>query len=266
MRIVCREHLLPQSADGQYAPVQCNLPGHSEITAYPAFGQRGNNACGDGDARRWAIFGQRILGKVNMQIGGIQEARVDLQFIRSRTDIGKCGYYRFAHDLAELAGHQQVPFSGHGSHFYRQQDAAIFGYSQAHCYTNKRFLIMNLPTVALRAQILVQSAAGDAQLGIWLFEDETRCFATDGSQLSFKVAYACFTRIAGYNILHDRPWNFHLLRRKAMFGQDLWQQVSHADVDFFLERVRGEFDDIHAISQDAGNLVLNIAGADKEYF
>src|SRR5215469_6468900 len=103
-----------------------------------------------------------------MQIGGIQEARIDLQFIRSRTDIGKCGYYRFTHDLAELAGHQQVSLPSHSGHLYRQQDAAIFGYSQAHCYTNLRFLIMNLPTVALWAQVLVQSAVGDTQLCIWL--------------------------------------------------------------------------------------------------
>src|SRR5215472_759235 len=158
-----------------------------------------------------------------MQIGGIQEARIDLQFIRSGTDIGKCGYYRFTHDLAELAGHQQVSLPSHSSHLYRQQDAAIFGYSQAHCYTNQRFLIMDLLTVARGAQVLVQFAAGDAQLCFWLLEDETRCFTTDGSQLSFEVAYPCFTGIADYNILHDGPWNFHLLRRKAMFGQDLWQ-------------------------------------------
>ncbi len=50
-----------------------------------------------------------------------------------------------------------------------------------------------------------------------------------------------------------------------MFGQNFWQQVAQANIDFFLKHIAGKIDDVHSVGQNTRNLVFDVAGTDEEH-
>ena len=110
------QHLFFEATDCQDTPAQGNFTGHGEISAHRTTCQGGNKRGGDSDACRWAIFGQGVFRHMDMQIGVILEARVEVELVGARANIGEGGISRLAHDFTQLAGNQQFAFARHGRH------------------------------------------------------------------------------------------------------------------------------------------------------
>ncbi len=259
------QHLLFETAYGQYAPAQGNFAGHGHIGAHRTPGESGNHGGGNGDTCRRAIFRLRVFRHVNMQVDAISKIRVKPQLFGARANIGERGIHRFLHYIALLAGDEELAFALHGRHLDGEKHPAYFGHGQPHRDANLHFAANGHFAIARLTKILFQAVIGQANMGIGLLDYAPRHFAANGRKLPFQAAYTGFARVARHDLLHDRLRNLQLLLREAVFGQHFGQQVTQPDIHLLLKHVTGKVDDIHAVGQRARDLVFHVACADEEH-
>src|SRR6185312_2489833 len=98
------------------------------------------------------------------------------------------------------------------------------------------------------------------------FQYTARCLATDSRELTLQLAHASLSGISGDNQAHDCLRNLDLIGSQPVFAQDFGQDMAHPNVDFFIQRITGQIDDIHAVEQWTWNLVFNIASTNEKHF
>src|SRR5258706_561095 len=126
---------------------------------------------------------------MNVQVRGVQEIWIDLQFFCTGTDIGECSYGGFTHHIPKLACDDQVTFSYHGGHLYRQQNATHLGNGHAHSHTHLHTWSDRTITVARCTQVLFQAVVSQSQACIGFLDDAPGRLTANGRQLPLEVAH-----------------------------------------------------------------------------
>ena len=103
---VRREQLLLQPADGQHAPAQRDLTGHRQIAPHRTAGEHRGERGRHGDAGARPVLGNRGRRHVDVQVVVLGEVLGDAELLRARAYVGERRGRRLAHDVAQLARHE----------------------------------------------------------------------------------------------------------------------------------------------------------------
>ena len=183
------ECLLLEPTDGQDASAEGYLTRHSNILAHCPAGQRGEDGCRDGDARRGAIFRHGTFGDVDVDILLIEPMFAKPEGFSIGTDIGHRGLHRFTHHFLQLARHVQFAFPRHRRCLNGDDVAADLRPHHAGC--NADFIVFfRLRARPLRgAEVVAQVQRRDLDLNVRrvIRHNLPRDFATDTGNRTFQI-------------------------------------------------------------------------------
>ncbi len=179
-------------------------------------------------------------------------------------DIADPGPCRFFHHIAKLTGQKNLSFSRHDIHFNLKRIASHTGPCQTADNSHLIHFVCHLVNIQLISKILVYITLRNMYGSLLLLKDLFGCLSADIRKLSFELPHACLFCIAPCN-LPDRLFThmklflfqsvpFHLLR----------DQVFHRNMQFFILRIAGHLDDLHAIQQRSWYCLKRIGCRDKE--
>ena len=126
-----RQQFLLDAANRQHPAAQSDLAGHRDVLANRHARQRRSHRSCHRDAGRWAVFGNRSFGNVNVQVALANKVEAHSQAFSARLDASQRRLRGFLHHVAKFAG-QRHPAAAFGQRrFDLQNFAADFGPGQA---------------------------------------------------------------------------------------------------------------------------------------
>lgn len=119
------------SADGEDESAEGDFAGHGDVGAGGAVGEEGGECGVHGDAGGGAVFGDGTGGDVDVDVGFGKEVFGDAEREGVVFEKGESGLGGFFHDVADLAGEQEVAFAGHLGGFDEEDFSADGGVGEA---------------------------------------------------------------------------------------------------------------------------------------
>src|SRR6185436_16160870 len=107
-RAVCGEQLLLDPSDRKNATPERDLSGHRDLATHAPTRQSGDDGRGHRDAGRGAVLRDRSRRNVDMHRVILEEPLRDTELGLVPTHVAERGARRLLHDLADLAGEEEV--------------------------------------------------------------------------------------------------------------------------------------------------------------
>ena len=152
-REVRGEDLALQATDRQDPTTQRDLAGHRHVLVDGNAGEGADHGQGHRDARGRTVLGDAAGRDVDVQRVLLERLALDAQLIGVRADPREAGSRRLAHDLAQLAGEDEVLLARHPGDLDRDDVAADLGHDQARCGAGLVLLLELAVLEARRAEV-----------------------------------------------------------------------------------------------------------------
>src|SRR4051794_24769481 len=267
-----RQRLLLQAADRQHLAGEGDLTGHRDVLADGAPGDQRGQRGGHRDAGARPVLGRRARRHVDVQVvvGEPRAVQAWRHLVGVRLDPGQRRLRRLLHDVAELAGEQQLAAARRRAGLDEQHVAADRRPRQARRHAGRGGPPACLGVHARAAEQLahhvgrhrrlgrLERAVGRLRLG-----DLAGDLAADRPDLALQRAHARLARVVGddaaQRLVADR--DPRLLEAVAL---DLARhEVALGDLQLLVLGVAGELDDLHAVAQRPGHPVEVVGRADE---
>src|SRR5262249_28280417 len=174
---------------------------------------------------------------------------------------------RLLHDLAELAGHHEIPLAGHHLRLDGENLAAIRRPRQAYGDAD----LVNLIALGFAREfrrpeilddVLVRDLDGPRRT---LLRHPPRDLAEDLRDLPLELAQPRLARVLADDRAQRRRAELSEADAQAVLLDLLGNDVAARDVDLLLLGVSSQADDFHAVAQRRGDRIDHVGRADEEH-
>ena len=182
----------------------------------------------------------------------LEDLALDPELVRVGADPRQAGSGRLAHDLAQLAGQDEVLLALHPGDLDGDDVAADLGHDQAGRGAD---LILGLELavlVARRPEVLVELLDVDDRLALAALGHRAGDLAHDVGDLTLEVPDAGLVGVGLDELGHRLVGDLDVLGLEAVVRHLLGDQEPAADLDLLLLGVAGQLDDLHPVAQSAG--------------
>ncbi len=171
---------------------------------------------------------------------------------------------RFLHDLAQLAGQDQITLAFHDGDFDRQQIAADAGHRGARRHPDLVLLFGKPILVARHTQIGLDIVIADRDvLGRRIARQLSGGLAGERTDLAFEIAHprfaGVFTNQSPQRVLGQRQ----LFVRNPMRLHGFRNEIALGDLQFLDLGISRDLDDFHAVAQRWWNRFQHIGGRNE---
>ena len=201
---------------------------------------------------------------MDMDVALVDQAGLDAEGGRLSLDQGERGLDALAHDLAQLAGQDQLAAAGRAGRLDEQYVAAHRRPGEAGGHARHAGAHGDFVLEPHRAQQLLQVGRADPDLGRRALGNLHRDMAQRAADLAFEAAHARLAGIARDDLLQCCIVDLGLLRLQPVGLELAPHQVAPGDLELFARGVAGERDDLHAVAQRAGDRVQHVGGGDED--
>src|SRR5690606_34871382 len=250
----CKQLFL-QATDRQHFAAQRDFAGHGDVRTHRNAGQGGNERGAHADAGTRAILGRGALRHVNVHVDVLMEVLLQAKGFRTAANDRHRRLDGLLHDVAELAGVNQLALAGHHRGLDGQQFTADLRPGKASHLADLILLLGAAETETAHAEIpfeVFRRHLHGRVLGLkqQLLDD----LAADLRDLALKAAHA---RLAGV-VPDDRPHrvlaDLDLVPLQAVCLDLLGDEIAKRDIGLFILGVAGQADYFHSIQQRTGNV------------
>ena len=166
-------------------------------------------------------------------------------------DPRQAGPSGLAHDLAELAGEDEVLLAFHRRDLDRDDVAADLGHDEARRGADLVLGLELAVLVARRPEVLVELLDVDDGLALAAFGDRPGDLAHDVGDLALEVPDAGLVGVGLDELGHRLVGDLDVLGLEAVVRHLLGDEEPLADLDLLLLGVAGQLDDLHPVAQGA---------------
>ena len=225
------EDLGLEAADGQHAPAERDLAGHRHVLADGDAGERGDHRRGHGHAGRRAVLGGGAGRDVDVQRVLLEHLALDPELGGVRPDPGQGRPRGLAHDVAQLAGEDEVLLALHQRDLDGDDVAADLGHDEARRGPG---LVLGLELAVLeprRAEVLVELLEVDDRLALAALGHGARDLAHEVGELALEVPDAGLVGVGLDELREDLVRDLHVLGREAVVLHLLGDEEPARDLD-----------------------------------
>src|SRR6516165_2870947 len=242
------DHLLLDAADREHQPAQADFAGHRGIAAHGAIGHQRYQRHEHGDAGARPVFRDRACRDVDMDVALLEAAGVNAKSGGAVLHDRKRGLHAFAHDLAELAGQDELARARHPRRFNEEDIAADrrpgeprsdARHARSHCG-----FAFELRRPDDRGKI----ATRDPDRAVLAFGNAHRGMAQHLPDLAFETPHAGFARIALNDVAQRLVVDFDLAGFEPVGLRLATDQIAMRDLELLLGGVARERDYFHSVA------------------
>ena len=209
-------------------------------------------------------LGMPPAGHVDVQRVLLEDLALDAELRGVGAGPRQAGSRRLAHDLAELAGQDEVLAALHPGDLDGDDVAADLGHDQAR---RRAGLVLGLELAvleALRAEQVGQLLRVDDGLALAALGDLPGDLAHDVGELALEVPDAGLVGVRADELGHRLVGDLDVLVLEAVVLHLLGDEEALADLDLLLLGVAGQVDDLHPVAEGRRDRVEQVGGRDEE--
>ena len=200
-----------------------------------------------------------------MHVALLEHGRVERQLAGARLHQRQRRLRAFLHDVAELAGEDQLAAARQARGLDEQDVAAHRRPGEPSRHAGNAGAQRHLALEPARAE----DARHVGRLDVHVFRlttgDAHGGIAHDGADLALEIAAAGLPRVATHDRGERLVGEAQLLRLEAVRPELALDQVAFGDLELFFLGVAGQLDHLHAIAQRAGHGVEHVGGGDEQH-
>src|SRR5277367_4276051 len=263
------QHFFLDSAHRQHDSGKRNLSSHRHARTNGPARQQAYQCRDHRHSRGRPILRYRARRHVNVDVLLAEEVRINSVAFSIGANPRERRSHGFLHHVAQVAGHRERLPAAHFARFDEDDVAAHRCPNQAH--GNSRLLHplfhFFFQMHFRNAQHFANHFGCDEQFVRLSLRQTPRLLAHQSADFALQVAHARFPRVVADEFVQSLIGEFDLLaqRQAVLFGL-AGDQEHFRDVDFFLFRVAGKLDDLHAIAQRLWNRIEPVRRRDEEHF
>ena len=263
-RQVGREDLALEPADREDPTAQGDLAGHRHVLADGDAGQGADDGGRHRDPGRRTVLGDGAGRHVDVQRVVLEDLARDAELGGVGTGPRQAGSRRLAHDLAELAGQDEVLAALHPGDLDGDDVAADLGHDQARRGAGLVLGLQLAVLEALRSEQVGQLLRVDDGLALAALGDLPGDLAHDVGELALEVPDAGLVRVRADQLGHRLVGDLDVLVLEAVVLHLLRDEEPLADLDLLLLGVAGQVDDLHPVAQGRRDRVEQVGGRHEE--
>ena len=173
----------------------------------------------------------------------------------NRTDIAYSRLCRFLHDIAELSGKVELPFTGHQIYLDLQGDAADRGPCEAADDADLIGIICGIDRILFIAEEILQIFLRDIHLFLLLLKDLTGCLSANARDLPLKRPHTGLACVPGDHIADCAVADYELTLFETVGLDLLRNQMILRNMELLVLRVGSDLDDFHTVKERTGDRV-----------
>ena len=258
------EDLALQPADREDPTAERDLAGHRHVLADGDAGQGADDRGGHRDPGGRTVLRDAAGRDVDVERVLLEDLALDAELAGVGPRPRQAGSRRLAHDLAQLAGEDEVLVALHLGDLDGDDVAADLGHDQA---GRGAGLVLGLELAVLeplRAEAVGQLLDVDDGLALAALGDLPGDLAHDVGDLALEVPDAGLVRVGADQLGHRLVGDLDVLGLQAVVLHLLGDEEALADLDLLLLGVAGQVDDLHPVAQGGRDRVEQVGRGDEE--
>ena len=178
-----------------------------------------------------------------------EDIGLEAELARARSDVAERGLGGLFHDVAQVAGQSQGALALHDGRFDVDDVPADLGPGEPCGHPDDVLLFLAFLVVPGHAEVLGDGHRRNGVETVLALRDLLDDLAHHVGDFALEVPDAGLARVVRNNPTERPIGEGDLLLGDAVLGQLAGNQEPLGDADFFLLRVPGDLDDLHAVAQ-----------------